>query len=80
MSLIIHIDKMEKQLTYKDKIAKIKSRDDLTEEERNFINNINCEGYPTYEEQESIDKIYEKYFIDFERSKKENKSLGDFTK
>jgi len=65
-----------------DKIKKLLTLDksELDEEDREELNELLTKDPLWFEDRNHVEEIFKKHFIDFEKAKKENKSLGDFEK
>lgn len=66
----------------KEKINRLLSRDDLSEQEREYIKSLKqfMKEYKhlTYNQTRGLYNLYFKYFINTKKAKKENKSLDSF--
>jgi hypothetical protein len=66
------LEKIKKLLTL--------SEDELNEEDREELKELLEKDTLWFEDRNHVEEMFKKHFIDFEKAKKENKSLGDFEK
>jgi len=69
-------------MEHKEKINKLMEVEDLEEEEIKLLEEcqlaFDSVDVLSFQEEEQLDKLYSKHFIDYEKAAKENKSLGDY--